>query len=50
MPSGGFRVEGIAPSVLGRPNGCDGSDFSSEESFEAIGMGLESDGKAPMSY
>ena len=50
MPNGGFRVEGIAPSVLGRPNGCDGSNFSYEESFEAIGMGPEGDGKAPMSY
>ena len=50
VPNGGIRVEGIAPSVLGRPNGCDGSDFSSEESFEAIGMGLKGDGKAPMSY
>ena len=50
MPNGGFRVEGIAPSVLGRPNGCDGSDFSYEESLEAIGMGPEGDGKAPMSY
>ena len=50
MPNGDFRVEGIAPSVLGRPNGCDGSDFSYEESLEAIGMGPEGDGKAPMSY
>ena len=50
VPNGGIHVEGIAPSVLGRPNGCDGFDFSSEESFEATGMGLEGDGKAPMSY
>ena len=48
--AGGIRVEGQAPSVLGMPNGCAGYDFSSEESFDAAGLGLEGDGKAPMSY
>ena len=50
VPAGGIRVEGKAPSVLGRPNGCAGFDFSSEESFDATGLGLEGDGKALMSY
>ena len=48
--AGGIRVEGQAQSVLGMPNGCAGYDFSSEESSDATGLGLEGDGKAPMSY
>ena len=48
--AGGICVEEQAQSMVGMPNGCIGYKCNFEESSDATGLGLEGNGKAPMSY